>query len=606
MTVTPVAPASLAKCDLSPYHPDRIAVWSDYRLKDSVKRVPGARWDADNRCWTVPLTWPSCLALRAELRDALEIGDGLNAWARDVRDEKAVIRALSGANVLDDSDVDMLDLCGVDGMYPHQKTGAKCIAETQAFALFDEMGTGKGRTTLAGLSLAFRDGEGDDVFPVLIVAPKSMLITWARDEIPRYFPAAKVNVVAGTPSVIKEALKPGADFYVCTYDTARRYSRHMAFPTVSLTEEEKTPKELNALGFKTVVADEAQRIKSPDAKQTRAIWQLGSTATYRLALTGTPIQDTPEDLWAILHFLSPNEYPTKTSYVERFLRVDYNHWGGREVKGLNPMTEIEFRGNAETRFRRVTKAMALPFLPPKIFETRWVELPPKARKAYESMVKVLVAELEDGDVLEAQSNLDRAGRLVQLANASGSITEETVTDAEGRETIKATFHMELPSPKIEAFLEDVANGDYNGQQVVVFSDSRQLIELLSTEMDRKKILHVAVTGGVTGADRQLAIDAFQRGDAQFMLLTRAGGEGITLTAASTMVRLVRSWSYIVHTQVEDRVHRIGSERHPAVTYVDYITENTVEEGQIARLHAKKERATEVLRDDELLELIKKK
>jgi SNF2 family DNA or RNA helicase len=601
MTAT-IAPASAASCDLSPYHADRIAVWSDYRLKDSVKRVPGARWDGDNRCWTVPLTWPSCLALRAELGRSLTIGGGLNAWAKEQREAKEAVKALCGAHVLDELDVGDAE-CYVT-MYPHQRTGARVIADTQAFALFDEMGAGKGRTTLAGLRLAKEDGE--EVFPALIVAPKSMLITWARDEIPRYFPETTISVVAGTPTKVREALKPGFDVYVCSYDTARRYSRHAGYPTVTLTPDEAKDKELNAIPFKSVVADEAQRIKNPSAKQTRALWQLGRHADYRVALSGTPIQDTPEDLWSILHFISPDEYPGKTAFVDRFLRVSYNPWGGREIKGLNPLNEIEFRANAETRFRRVTKAMALTFLPPKVFETRWVELPPRMRKAYESMVDVLVAELEGGDKLVAQSVLERAGRLIQIANASGTVTDVEETDADGVTKIKHVFKMELPSPKIEAFLEDVAEGDFDDQQVVVFSDSRQLIDLLSAEMTRKKLPHVTVTGAVTGDDRQEAVDAFQRGDVQFILITRAGGEGLTLTAASVMVRLVRSWSYIVHTQSEDRVHRIGSEVHDSILYVDYITDDTVELSQLARLNSKRERATEVLRDDELLDMLKPK
>lgn len=580
---------TLARVDIDPDKTDRIAVWSDYRVKDAVKAVPGAKWDAELRRWTVPLTWPSCVALRKQLGASLTIEQSLNDWAFKVRGEKEILRELH--RNITAAGVPEIKLPGFDELYPYQRVAAYAIALAEAYALFDQTGCGKSRTSLAGI--AFARHLGHDIFPLMIVAPKSMLTTWARDEVPNYFPEAAVSVIAGTPSTMKKAMEPGSDIYVTTYDTMRRYSRHASYPTVKLLDDEKIDKELNLIEWKSVVADECHRVKNPAAKQTRALWYLSSGARFRVGLSGTPMQDTPEDLWAILRYLSPEEYPTKTSYVDRFLLVDYNLWGGREIKGLNPSNADEFLNNLETRYRRVTKDAVLKFLPPKVYETRWVELPPKMRKAYESMKKVMTAELESGDTLAAKSVLERAGRLTQLANASGELDPDT-----------GEFKMTLPSPKIDSFMDDVLNGDFDGQQVVVFSDSRQLIDLLSEVMTKKKIAHVSITGSVTGDDRQAAMDTFQSGSVPFILLTRAGGEGVTLTAASTMVRLVRSWSYIVHTQSEDRVHRIGSERHESINYVDYVTDETVELGQIARLNAKGARAQEVLRDDELLELLK--
>jgi SNF2 family DNA or RNA helicase len=568
--------------------PDRILVNCSYRSKEAVKAVPGSRWDVKRRRWTTPLSWPACLALRAEFGGGLTIGDNLRTWAASqAPTKKELIRLRTEVEA-----VPLPDLPGFDTLRPYQTVAARAIALAGQYLLLDETGTGKTRSALAGASLLRH--EGAELFPMMIVAPKSMLLTWARDEVARFFPTASISVVGGTPARDRKALEPGSDIYIISWDKLRTYSRLAGFGSVKLTEEEKAPKEIQAIGLRSLIADEGHRATNPKAKCTRAAWAIGDGLVgdkpIRIGLTGTPLQDTPQDLYGLLRLILPNEYPTKSSYTERYLLTDWNEWGGMEVKGLHPDRQPEFFANFHAISRRMTKA-ALPDLPEKVYQTRWVTLPPKLRKAYEDMRVKLVAELE-ASTLTAENMLVQAGRLIQLANSGGEV------DAEGR------FHMKPPSPKVDAFLSDVKDGDYEGHSVIVFSDSRMLIDLLADEMDAAKLPYTAITGSVTGDDRQKAIDAFQAGEVPFMLLTRAGGEGVTLTAADIMVRLVRPWSYRVYRQVEDRCHRIGSERHDSVTYVDYVTDDTVEIGQVLRLNDKESRSQEVLRDEDLLRMLR--
>jgi SNF2 family DNA or RNA helicase len=590
--------------EITTERPNRITVGVDYRLKESVKKVPGARWDTEAKVWTVPLSWPACLALRAEFgTGGLVIGKRLGEWAKWEKLRKKNLTELR--DVINEVPLGLGDftdttLPGFDVLFDYQRVGAALIVESDGYLILDATGTGKTRTALAGIRMAIEYSETEDeILPCLIVAPKSMLQTWGR-ETANFFPDHDVRVVEGTPAKLKAKLEPGADFYVINYEGLRKYSRVSAYGSVALKEGENEDKEIQALGLRSVIADEVHRAKSPKAAQTRALWAASADVNLRVGMTGTPVQDTPEDLWALLRFIAPSEYPTKTAYMERFCDVQQNYWGGVEVRGLNPLTKEEFFANFDARSRRVTKDMALPFLPPKLYETRWVTLPTKLRKPYAEMEKLLEAELLSGVVLTAGSVLERANRLLSMANASGTPETITKTDDEGNVVESVKYVMEMPSPKVEAFMEDVKAGDFDGQQVAVFSDSRQLIDLLDVEMTKAKLTFGRVTGGEDSDARQKAVDDFQRGDLPFILLTRAGGEGITLTAASVMVRLVRPWSLTIHTQVEDRIHRIGSERHESVLYIDYITEGTVEEKQVVALNAKGERAEEILRDAETL------
>lgn len=581
-------------------HPGRIVVETPYRLKDKIKAIPGAKWNTDAKVWTVPQSWTACLALRSEFGSALSLGPALRDWASGVALGKKILTGIRGAV----DGVQLPALPGLDGewiesLYPHQVADAVFAAEAKHALIMNGTGTGKTRSALAALKVI--EAKGGEPFPAVIAAPLSMLRTW-EIEILDCFPDATVSIATGTPAKTRKALEPGADFYIICWDSLRRYSRLAAFSSVKLTDSEKQDHELNHLGLRTFIGDEIHRTKQPKSKRTRAAWYLAHQCQYRIGLTGTPMQDTPMDLYGMLHLIDPVEYPTKTAFMERYLNYSWNTWGGIDIDGLRDDRVDEWEQNFNTRTRRVTKEMVLDFLPPKIEAIRWVDLPPKHRKMYDELSKTYVTQLSDSSVLTVENQLVLAGRLVQIANATGEI-ETYEVERDGETIVKEKFVMSDESPKIDAFLSDYEDGDFDGESVVVFSDSYQLLARLAEKLVKKEIPYVEISGKVTGEDRTLAMKAFQAGEVPICLLTRAGGEGITLTTASTMVRLARSWSLTVHQQVEDRVHRIGSEQHEFIRYVDYITANTIEVGQFDRLADKESRTGEVLKDGELLAML---
>ena len=143
--------------------------------------------------------------------------------------------------------------------------------------------------------------------------------------------------------------------------------------------------------------------------------------------------------------------------------------------------------------------------------------------------------------------------------------------------------------------------DFASESIVVFAQSRQLINLLSARLDKLGIAHGLITGGQTEDERQVDMDRFQKGTLKLILCTiQAGGVGITLTKASTAVFLQRSWSRVDMEQAVNRVHRIGSEIHESITIIDYVTPDTAEIGVLQALETKGERFEEVVRDESLM------
>jgi SNF2 family DNA or RNA helicase len=207
----------------------------------------------------------------------------------------------------------------------------------------------------------------------------------------------------------------------------------------------------------------------------------------------------------------------------------------------------------------------------------------------------MATRLDDGTVLVSSNNLTLNTRLLQFASSYARLNEA------------GDVLLHEPSPKIDALMEIV--DELGSKPVVVAAQSRQLIELAAARFDKQNakkgerhVEYRLVTGTVTGADRQRSIDDFQAGRAQVMLLTvAAGGVGLTLTAADTIVFLQRSWRMIDNRQAEDRIHRIGAEKHESITVIDFITKDTVEEDQIPKLHEKLRRLQELQRDVDVAE-----
>jgi SNF2 family DNA or RNA helicase len=368
---------------------------------------------------------------------------------------------------------------------------------------------------------------------------------------------------------------------------------------VTLSRCEVHQRELNQIEFKSVIADEIHRSKDPKAKQTRALWAATGDADIRFALTGTPIANNVVDLWTILHWIAPEEWPSKTRWIDRMVDTMLNSFGGLIVMGVKPHMTEEFYAGVNPRMRRMLKQVVLPWLPEVTVERRDVEMSAKQKKAYTDMAEHMIAEIEDGGLVSAPSVLTQTLRLLQFASSFATLeVDETTGDTK---TV-----LSEPSSKIDALMDDISHGDFGDDSVAVSAVSRQLIELLSARLTKAGIAHGLITGKQDGDERQKAVDDFQSGRTKWILFTaQAGGVGITLTAARRLIRLQRPWSLVDDKQVNDRVHRIGSEIHDNIIITDYVTSNTVEERVREVLEGKAHSFEEVVKDkNQLLALLK--
>ena len=580
---------------------EHILVSADWRYKELCKSLPGASWSASEQVWRVPLSWTTCLALRSTFRSDLEIKPTLGAWAANQLETR-----ITPANNLRELET----YEGDEVLFPHQRAGVAFLATAKRALLADEPGLGK--TAQAIRALKELNDRGEEVFPILIVCPNTLKNNWAR-EFARWWPDVTTQVIKGSAVQRKKQFEQPAQIFIINWESLRSHSRLSPYGSISLTrcracggQDEKISenrcevhlRELNNFKFKAVIADEIHRSKDPKSKQSRALWSASGNAEIRFALTGTPIANNVVDLWSILHWISPKDWPSKTKWIDRMVDVMLNAFGGMMVLGVKPQMQDEFYKSVNPYMRRMLKKVVLPNLPPVLKERRDVEMSTKQKKAYEQMRDLMISELESGDTLAAPSVLTQTIRLLQFASSYATIAVNETT-GEPRAVLDA------PSCKIDALMDDIENGDFGDDAVAVSAVSKQLINLLSAELTKKKIAHGLITGDQDEDERQKAIDDFQSGAIKWILFTaQAGGVGITLTAARRLIMLQRPWSLVDYKQVLDRVHRIGSEIHDSIVITDYVTEGTIEERVIQVLETKADNFEQIVRDkDQLLKLL---
>lgn len=578
-----------------------------------VKRLFGARYRGG--VWELPLTWVTVVTLRGTFGAELDLGPRLLAWCWQKREGVDQVREARALAVAPEGDAP-----GDERLWSFQRTGVAFMDAGESLILADDMGSGK--TVQA--SVYARHVVAKHPGRVLVICPKGVLRAW-RDAL-REWAGLDSWVVSGSQVQRRKILAAAGenDALIMTYDVLKTHTRYASYgstalvlcdqcggldPSVRTMSCEVHPRELSDQRWSLVIADEAHQIKDPRAKQTRAVHWVGDRAERRLALTGTPIDKSVDELWSLWRFVARDDVPSKSRYIDRWCQKSFNFFGGLEVTGINPEHEGEFRSLLELRFVRRPKELIAPHLPKKVHVTRLVQMTPKQKKAYDQLVDGMVADL-DGGTLTTFSPLVQGMRLSQFAAATCTIEGTKLVrrrDPDTREMVDVEVddvRMTDPSPKIDELLEVLEElGDL---PLVVLGASRQLLDLAVARLSRLKVPFARVVGGMEDEQIESEREAYNAGRARVILISLgAAATGLSLTRGSHVVFLDRHWRSLLNKQGIDRLHGIGRGDAGAenLTVIDIITEGTIEEHKMLVLGGKDEAMEALVRDRDALRAV---
>jgi SNF2 family DNA or RNA helicase len=394
--------------------------------------------------------------------------------------------------------------------------------------------------------------------PILIIAPKSLLYNW-MSESAKFCPALKTALYSGLNRQKMVSTFGKLDLVVMSYGTMRN-----------------DVEVLRNYRFNCIVLDESQAIKNPSSQTSRALLKLQSRS--RIALTGTPIENTLLDIWSQMNFLNPGLLGSYTYFEKQFIRPI--------EKGANPQKTEELRKLIDPFVLRRTKKQVMKELPPKIEKVHFCEMSAEQAELYESVKNQYRNEILN-HVTELGISKSRLKIFNGLMHLRQIALNPTLTDV----------NYEGGSGKDDEIMRMLLRAVANGHKVLFFSQFVGYLKVFEDMFEQQGVEYCYLDGSMDEKERQAQIDLFQNDDKKrvFLLSLRAGNSGLNLTAADYVFLADPWWNPFTMKQAEDRAHRIGQDK-PVFSY-KFITKDTIEE-KILALQAKKAALAESVIPDE--------
>jgi len=442
---------------------------------------------------------------------------------------------------------------------PYQGDGLQWLQFLREFelggVLADDMGLGKTIQTLAHLMVEKESGRLDR--PALVVSPTSVLVNW-KDELARFTPSLRVLPLHGTERHNRFADLPTSDVVLTTY---------------ALLPRDAT--ELLKADFHCVILDEAQNIKNPKTQAAQTVCQL--KARHRICLSGTPLENHLGELWSLFNFLIPGFLSDETRFRAVYrLPIEKENDAARRTHLARRVRPFLLR-------RR--KDQVAQDLPEKTEIVQKIELAGKQRDLYETIRLAMEArvreEVQKKGVHRSQIIiLDALLKLRQVCCDPRLVPLEAAREVS--ESAKLDYLMDLIPTLIE-----------EGRRILLFSQFTSLLALVQERLEAARIPWLLLTGDTV--DRSTPVNRFQAGEVPLFLLSlKAGGSGLNLTAADTVILFDPWWNPAVEAQATDRAHRIGQTK-PVFVY-RLIAAGTVEE-KMAELQSRKRELVQALLEE---------
>ena len=438
-----------------------------------------------------------------------------------------------------------------DILRPYQITGYRWLCSLAHYGmggiLADDMGLGK---TLQTITYVLANPGTR----TLIVCPTSLAYNW-QDEFSKFAPQIATQIISGTPQERADLMQQSTDVpvWITTYPLIRK--------DVDLYK---------AQIFDACFIDEAQFIKNPTSLGAKAVKAV--QAKHRFALTGTPIENTLSELWSIFDFVMPGFFGRYRQFEECYEKPILRDHDSVQMQKL--------RRKIRPFVLRRMKKEVLTELPDKIETRRMAEMGAKQRKIYESYLARIQMELA-GD----EENTPGGNRMQVLA-ALTRLRQICCHPA----TFASNYHG--GSGKLDLLMEQLPDILEGGHSVIVFSQFTSMLSIIAHELKQRNIPFFYLAGSTSAQERKREVKEFNRGEVKvFLISLKAGGTGLNLTGADTVIHFDPWWNPAVEDQATDRAYRIGQKKK--VQVIKYMMKDSIEE-KIYELQKRKKQLSDQL------------